>query len=347
MIYILFSLLFIFIIYKLFKTGDLSFELFLFWEATAAGVLLVSLFPGGTDTLIRHIIGSKISSHFLFAISIFGLFSITASQSVKLRKHSKKTEQIIRELALSNVHTPPRPDGKQCRTLVKMAAYNEAGSICHVLEQMPTNVDVLVIDDGSSDKTFELAVKHGAAAIRHASNIGQGAADVTGFEYALKFEYEYIIEMDADGQHDPADIASFIQVLDASDIDIVTGSRILGETHATQSAVRNFFLPYFTHFLNRLTGYNLTDSMCGFKGFRAGPLRKNADIFTEIVEHQYLASELYIRLSKRKFTIKEIPITIAKRHQGTSRKGMVKYGIRVLKVMALVWLLEKLTPRTR
>ncbi len=212
------------------------------------------------------------------------------------------------------------------KIVITIAAYNEENIIGSVLQQIPSEYDVIVVDDGSTDKTREICKSYGATVVKHVINLGQGAAVLTGFRKALEGNYDYIIEMDGDGQHDPADIPRFIELLEKHpEIDIVVGSRILGSSYKAPF-FRRTFLPVFTGIINKITGYQLTDSMSGFRVFRANSLRRCHSLINEFLEPQYLASEMFIKFSRENLVVSEIPIHISSRGFGMSYKGLVRYG---------------------
>lgn len=223
--------------------------------------------------------------------------------------------------------------------LVKIAAYNEEDNIGEVLAKMPKNVDVLVIDDGSTDNTAKVAQRQGALVARHYKNMGQGIAAITGFIIAFNREYKFIVEMDADGQHDPSDIPLFINFLNNNpDVDIVVGSRILGGQDSNACKIRTRFLPVYTKMINWATGYSLTDGLCGFKAYRASSLMKHPVVFQDLIESEYIVAEMYIRFAKAGLKVADIPIYVSQRKYGNSRKGTFRYGIAVawIIIMALL-----------
>lgn len=347
-IYITLSVIIIAVAYKLFVINELSFEFFLFWTFTGIALLVMAIFPEVFYVLKRFLDPGNKKANFVFIISILTLLILLMRMSIVVRRGNARQEKLAQKQALINFQLENlEADLVKNEVLVKIAAYNESKNIGNVLNTMPDNVDVLVIDDGSSDNTTQVALEKGAKVIRHPINLGQGSADITGFKYAMDKDYKIVIEMDGDGQHDPKDIPDFIKALEESESDVVTGSRITGSTDPDNSALRGFFLPYYTKLLNRLTGYRLTDSMCGFKAFRMSKLKEDHVIFEEVAESQYLASELYIRLSHRGYKISEIPIHIGSRNTGISRKGTFRYGLRVLRIMLRVWLIEKLIMNPR
>src|SRR3990170_9060350 len=115
--------------------------------------------------------------------------------------------------------------------LIIIPAYNEGNNIASLIENIRnriTGVDILAIDDGSMDRTARVAEKAGALVIRLPFNMGYGAALQTGFKYALLKRYRYVVQMDADGQHDPDSIKDLLDEVKKENADVVIGSRFLG-----------------------------------------------------------------------------------------------------------------------
>jgi glycosyltransferase involved in cell wall biosynthesis len=215
---------------------------------------------------------------------------------------------------------------KTNRIAVFITVYNEEKAIAGVLEEISSIFDVYVIDDGSTDGTVEISKKYGAEIISHPVNLGQGSAVITAFKVLLEKNYDFIIEIDGDGQHDPKEIPLFIKKLEKSGVDIVAGSRILGSNYKKAPFARRFFLKPLTFVLNALTGYHISDFMCGFRAFRSSSLKKIRYIFDEMVEPEYIASEMWIRFSGEDLTAGEVPITLSGRKHGFSYKGLFRYG---------------------
>ena len=211
------------------------------------------------------------------------------------------------------------------KVVATITVLNEQEIIGDILSRMPDWVDVIIVDDGSTDDTAKIARAHRAVVIKHPINLGQSMAFVTALRVALMHDYEIIIEMDGDGQHDPRDIPRFVDQMLETDCDIVVGSRRLGSSYKEEPFPRRVFLPPLTGLLNWVTGYELTDSMCGYRAFKADSLRKHTRLLQDI-ERQYAAAELFIRFSKVGFTVTEIPIHLKKRQHGASYKGLVRYG---------------------
>ena len=218
---------------------------------------------------------------------------------------------------------------------VVIPAYNEEKNIGYVINTVKqyTN-EVIVVDDGSRDLTFERAKSAGAdIVLRHIVNMGKGMAMNTGFEAALARDAGIVVFIDADGQHDPLEIPKFIKRMEETGADIVVGSRILGSNHPNAPYFRKTFLPHFTAAINTLTGYRMTDSMCGFRAFNTDSLRRVEPLLNSMLEPEYLAAEMFIRFAKAGLRVEEVPVNLQDRLSGQSYKGFIRYGFGVLKAI--------------
>jgi len=217
---------------------------------------------------------------------------------------------------------------------VVISAYNEERNIGPIIRDIiELGYSCIVVDDGSTDRTSEIASSNGAKILRHSINLGQGFGLLTGFKAALMEENDIIVEMDGDGQHDPNEIPKFIEAFKKYNCDIVVGSRILGSTHSNAPLFRRMFLPVYTYIINVITGYKLTDSMCGFRAFKTSSLRRVYFLFDQMLEPEYIAAEMFIRFSRSDLTVIEIPVYLRNRISGKSYKGFIKYGLGVLKAI--------------
>ena len=328
-----FILLAFFALYN-FKRKRIGFQNFLIWFCSFCFLAVLSLFPSLADFALK-LLGLKLRTNFLLIvlmiITISFIFVQLNTNSKFNRENTRLTQALgIQRFLMSYSISNQLKPIKKHDVIVKMAAYNEENNIKSVLETMPDNVDVLVIDDGSQDRTGEFAKACGAMIIRHEINLGQGIADLTGFQVAFDMGYKYIIEMDADGQHNPIDIPLFINKLeDHPDLDIVVGSRITGSQSVEADFLRTKFLPLYTRMINWASGYSLTDGMCGFKAYRAESLLKSSHVFNGLIETEYIAAELYIRFGRSNLNVGEIPINVLARASGRSHKGTFRYGFAV------------------
>ncbi len=222
------------------------------------------------------------------------------------------------------------------RVAVLTGALNEEIPLREWVKDIPEGWDLYVVDDGSTDRTSSVASELGARVIRHSMNLGQGYAFITGVKAIVSemdLDYDYIVYLDADGQHDPKEIPRFLEKARTEDLDVVIGSRILGSNYANAPFFRRKFLPFYTAIINMLTGYDMTDAMCGFRAFRVSALRKVLPVFDRMIEPQYMAAEMFIRFSRVGLKVGEVPINMRDRISGLSYKGFVRYGFGVLRAI--------------
>lgn len=189
-------------------------------------------------------------------------------------------------------------------TWVVIAAFNEGAVIDEVVREITSaGWSVVVVDDGSADRTSAQARAAGATVVRHAVNLGQGAALQTGIDYALRRGARNIVTFDADGQHTAADIARMVDALSGSDVAL--GSRFLGRIEGA-SRRRRVLLRAAVVMSNRLSGLQLSDAHCGLRAFRAGVAGK-LRITQNRMAH---ASELLHKIKNSGLRIVEVPATV-------------------------------------
>jgi glycosyltransferase involved in cell wall biosynthesis len=225
--------------------------------------------------------------------------------------------------------------------VVVIPAFDEEESIGLVLNGIPKvacglAVDILVIDDGSSDATADVSAARGAHVAKLPRNMGQGAALRVGYELAREHAAEYIVTLDADGQWDPGVIPELLAPVVSGEADFVLGSRVLGRTE-TDDSFRQAGVRVFALLARLLTGVRLTDTSSGVRALRA-------DITATVrqEEPQYQASELLVGAICQGYRIVERPVVMRKRTAGVSKKGRnVLYGLRYARVMLRTWWRER------
>jgi glycosyltransferase involved in cell wall biosynthesis len=182
-------------------------------------------------------------------------------------------------------------------------AYNASRSLRGVIEGIKGyGLDILVIDDGSTDTTADIARDAGVQALRHRFNRGKGVALRTGFRVLLHQGYEAIITIDADGQHDPSFIPHFIKAYEDGRGDIIIGSR--AEGFGAMNWLRRFWNQLGVKAVSKLTGTSLTDTQSGYRLIRAGVLR-GLPLCAAGYEGEL---ELLIKACKRGYSVADIPI---------------------------------------
>jgi glycosyltransferase involved in cell wall biosynthesis len=193
---------------------------------------------------------------------------------------------------------------------VVLPAYNEASVIGSVLRRIPSQIGSMpvmkvVVDDGSKDRTSEIARIHGAYVIRHLTNLGVGAATITGLRSAADLDVDIIVTMDSDGQHDPAEIEKLVETLIDGRFDVVVGSRILDRRGMPGTRLAaNLLLNALTYVVYRKI---VSDSQSGFKVFSRQALHA-MDLKSAGYE---VCSEIIGEVYRKNLRYKSVPIKAA------------------------------------
>ena len=230
---------------------------------------------------------------------------------------------------------------------VVIAALNESESIGGVLSSLPAELEGLavlpvLVDDGSSDGTGEVAAQGGAVVVRHPRNLGQGEGLRTGFAVAAGLGADVVVTMDADGQHDPADLPALVGPVVRDEADYVQGSRFLGE-YDDQGGARHLGIKIFTLLLNVVARLRITDCTNGFRAVRAAELQR-----LTLVEDRFSASEILIQAAVHGLRVQEVPVHIRAREAGESRKPRgLAYPLGYLRVVGRSWLRARRSVRGR
>lgn len=208
------------------------------------------------------------------------------------------------------------------KVLVGIAAFNDEEGLSLMLPQMPKeiaghNVDVLVVDDGSTDRTKEVARKFDCLLISHPKNMGHGVARKAALKYAKNEGYEWVITMDGDGQHLPSFLPKFLEApLDGCNI--VRASRFHHQSSKENLPPQWLELnQQVTAEINRITGWNLTDALCGMMGL---PVPFVQDILPHLLSDDYgYAVEILLRLRQRFPDLRIFEIPHPPIYQGTTK----------------------------
>jgi glycosyltransferase involved in cell wall biosynthesis len=186
-------------------------------------------------------------------------------------------------------------------------AFNEATTVGRVVcELRDCGYEVVIIDDASADVTADIAAALGANVLRHAINLGQGAALKTGIDYALAQGAERIVTFDADGQHRVGDIARLLAAIDDQQADVALGSRFLGKSRGTIPRIRTILLKAATLFTVWTTGLRLTDTHNGLRAFT----RRGAAALQLRQNRMAHASEILADIARNRLCYVEVPVTV-------------------------------------
>lgn len=217
------------------------------------------------------------------------------------------------------------------KTLVAIPCYNEAlviGSM--VLTAQRYVDDVLVVDDGSSDDTFKVAEGAGAKVLRHKVNRGYGGALRTCFEYARSYDYDVMVILDGDGQHDPGDIPLLLKQMKTTGADVVIGSRFL-EKNYTMPLYRLVGMKVLDA-VTRLTGrVDVSDSQSGYRAYG----RRAIEAISIADDDMGAGSEILAQIREHELEIAEVPILARYDLENTSSQNPLTHGLDVID--SLVW----------
>lgn len=204
---------------------------------------------------------------------------------------------------------------------ILIPAFNEAAAIGRLIQQIKDlGLPAVVVDDGSSDGTGKVAAASGATVITHPKNEGKGTSLKKGFDYLLKADYEAVITMDGDGQHDPSSISDFIKFALSSEAGIIVGNR-MAHTQNMPLARKstNKFLSWLT---SLIAGQSIPDTQCGFRLIKMEVLRE-----LELVSDKYeIESEILIKASKLGYKIGSVPIKTIYSSQVSKINPIVEIG---------------------
>ncbi|MBT1072574.1 glycosyltransferase family 2 protein [Geobacter chapellei] len=207
--------------------------------------------------------------------------------------------------------------------MVLIPAYNEASRIAQVvlsIKKICPYLDVVVISDGSSDDTAKIARNIGAVVLSHPFNMGYGVAIQTGYKYALANNYDYLVQLDADGQHDPSCIPALLAPVQSGEADIAIGSRFLGNSYHPPF-LRRLGMSLFRLIVSRVTGRQVTDTTSGFQAFNRDVI---AFFATDIFPVDYPDADMLIMLHRAGFRMTEVPVRMFENSDGTSMHSGLK-----------------------
>lgn len=214
-------------------------------------------------------------------------------------------------------------DSTPRRLLVVIPAFNEQASVADVVAEVFSKLpgaSVLVVDDGSSDGTADEARRAGATVAVLPFNLGVGGAMRTGFRYALENGFEVAVQIDADGQHDPAGVPALVAGLDTADL--VLGARFAGEGDYVSRGPRRWAMVVLAWFLSRMLRTKLTDTTSGFKA--SGP--RAIRLFASHYPAEYLGDtiEALVIAARSGLVVRQVPSAMRPRAGGTPSHNVFK-----------------------
>jgi len=306
----------------------------------ALGVVAVSIAPDAATVLRDMLALEDAQFSRLIAVAIvsnLALWLLALHLYLRRAQDREQFDLLARRLAVREFEREYGDRLPLPPLVAVLPAYNEAANLPAVLRAMPTEIAglplaAIVIDDGSDDDTAAIARRCGAWVAENPARRGGGAALRIGFDIAERGGAEIVVTMDADGQHQPAEIANLAAPILADAQDIVIGSRLLGRRDK-DSAVRLAGIYVFNALIRLLTAVRVTDCANGFRAMRVAVLRR-----LELRQDQYHTSELIIEAAKKGVRLGEAPVHVKRRLSGESKKGRNwKYGLNFAKTIIKTW----------
>ena len=313
---------------------------FIFFSFFNLSLIVITVNPNAVNFLRDLLSLQKYQYGRLIALMIFtNIFLVFFSfyTQSKLEKIRLQFDQLVRNMGATHLDKGAELEGKIKPIMIVMPAYNEVENLTDLLPKIPArikeaDVGVLVVDDGSEDKTKEVVAQHGHLVVSNLVNRGGGAALRLGYDILKKAGSYICITMDADGQHMPEEIENLVSPILNDQYDFVIGSRILGNREK-DSLFRISGVYFFGMLISLLLGKKITDPSSNFRAFKMDAMAP-----IQLYEDQYHTSELIIEAVKKNMRIGEVPITILKRKYGKSKKGKdLIYGFHFAKTIIKTW----------
>lgn len=213
------------------------------------------------------------------------------------------------------------------KVCVVIPSFNEEKNIGILLERIKEKgLDVIVVDDGSEDKTYEECLKRKVTVIRNSINRGKGFSLRKGFKYAIERGYEIIITMDADGQHDPQELDKFIEKFNATKADLIIGNRM--QNPENMPFIRKVTNIVMSLVISAIVGRKIEDSQCGYRLIKADTLKK---VKLRSI-HYEIESELIFKIALIGGKIEQVPIESIYRRE-VSKIDPFKDTLRFMKLL--------------
>lgn len=210
------------------------------------------------------------------------------------------------------------------KAIILIPAYNEEARIAEVVRDVHSAVpdyDILVVNDGSSDNTAAAAEAAGATVLSHPFNMGYGVTIQTGYKYAHAKGYDFLVQIDGDGQHDPSYIQRLLEPVISGKTDLALGSRFLEAGSYKPSLARKIGMAFFRKAVSWITGTSITDSTSGYQAFNREVIRF---FTTEVFPCDYPDADVLITLHRAGFRMREVPVRMYPNVAGKSMHGGIK-----------------------
>jgi glycosyltransferase involved in cell wall biosynthesis len=223
------------------------------------------------------------------------------------------------------------------RRVAVVPAFNEEQNVGRVVGEIrafDSDLDVVVVDDGSYDRTAAVAREAGARVVRLPFNLGIGGAVQTGFRYAAEQGYDVAVRVDGDGQHDPAQLDRILAPVLAGEADIAVGSRFAGPSDGYRSSrSRRVGIRILAWVVSRIVGRRVTDTTSGFQALN----RRAIELFAHDYPHDYPEVEAAVMVSRHRLRSVEVPVTMRERAAGRSSITALRSIYYMVKVLLAIF----------
>ena len=236
------------------------------------------------------------------------------------------------ELAERPARADALPGLAELRRVAIVPALNEeagVGSVIDELRAFDPGLDVVVVDDGSTDRTAEIAEAKGAHVVRLPFNLGIGGAVQTGFRFAAERGYDLAVRVDGDGQHDPSELGRIIRPLLDDEADIAVGSRFAVEGGYRSSRPRRVGIRILAWTVSRIVGQRVTDTTSGFQALN----RRGIELFAADYPHDYPEVEATVMVARHRLRLCEVPVAMRERAGGRSSITALRSAYYMVKVL--------------
>jgi glycosyltransferase involved in cell wall biosynthesis len=227
------------------------------------------------------------------------------------------------------------PNGAQLADLKRIAivpALNEEATVGRVIDEIRAfdpGFDIVVVDDGSVDRTAGIAADRDAHVLRLPFNLGIGGAVQTGYRFAFEHGYDVAVQVDGDGQHDAAQLPTILAPVLAGEADLAVGSRFTGSGAYRSSFTRRIGIQIFARIVSGIVRQKVTDTTSGFRAVN----RKGIALFAADYPHDYPEVEATVMCVRHKLRLTEVPVEMRERGGGASSITAVRSIYYMTKVL--------------
>jgi glycosyltransferase involved in cell wall biosynthesis len=221
---------------------------------------------------------------------------------------------------------------RRLRSLAIVPAYNEEGSLGQVLEEIRAadpELEIVVINDHSTDATAEIAMNAGVAVVHLPFNVGIGGAMQTGYQYARDHGFEVAIQIDSDGQHDAREVGPLLEPIARGEADMVIGTRFAGVGDYKATPGRRMGMVLFSTVARMLVHLTITDPTSGFRAVN----RRGIELFAREYPHDFPEVESNVLAARHGLRIVEVPVLMRERAAGRSSVTTIRGTYFVIRIL--------------